>query len=181
VVAEPSRRIVLAAMGTVAAATAGSAGLAGCKGIAALGPVPGLPPDVVTLEHAITAEHAIVASYAAALGKLATITGQDGNSTVLRTVAGIHAQHQAHLRQLRGRLVLPSRLAKSKLGAGRQSSPMPDSQAGVLGALAAGERAAAARLTIQLLDVPPALAQLMASIAASEAAHAVFLRRAGGA
>ena len=180
-VAEPSRRMVLATAGTVAAVAAGSAGLTGCKGIAVLGPVPGLPADVVTLEHAIASERAIVASYATALSKLTTITGQSGSAALLRTVAGIQAEHRAHLRALRERLVLPPRFAKSKLGQGQQPSPpMPDSEAGVLGMLAAAERAAAARLTSQLLDVPPALAQLMASIGASEAAHVVFLRRAGG-
>ena len=178
-VAEPSRRTMLMAAGTAALA-AGSVGLAGCKGIAALGPVPGLPADVVTLDHAIAGERAIVASYAAALSKLTTIAGQGAGSVLLRTVAGIHAEHEAHLRQLRERLVLPARLAGSKVGQGRPPSPaMPDSETGLLVALAAAESAAAARLTRQLVDVPPPLAQLMASIAASEAAHVVFLRRAG--
>jgi len=173
-VVEPSRRVLLAVV------AAGGAGLAGCKGIAALGPVPGLPADVVTLNRAIAAEELMVASYAAAVAKLGAVTTAGGNSAFLQVVTAIHAQHQAHLGQLRRRLVLPPRSAASKLGHGRQlAAAMPDSQAGVLGVLTAAEHAAAARLTTELLSVPAALAQLMASIAASEAAHVVVLRRAG--
>src|SRR5260221_463283 len=58
VVAEPSRRLVLAA------AAAGSLTLAGCTGIRALGPVPKPGADVVALERAIAAEELMVARYA---------------------------------------------------------------------------------------------------------------------
>jgi hypothetical protein len=174
VVAEPTRRVILAAV------AAGSLGLAGCKGLAALGPLPGLPPDVVVLERAIEAEQIMVARYAEALGSLATFTGTQADTGIAHVVADIHAEHEAHLRQLRARLVLPPRLAGTKLGRSRTpSSALPDSASGALGALAAGEQAAAARLTGELLTVPGALAQLMASIAASEAAHVVYLRTAG--
>jgi hypothetical protein len=43
--------------------------------------------------------------------------------------------------------------------------------------LATAEAAASNRLIGQLARVPPELAQLMASIAASEAGHVVLLRR----
>jgi hypothetical protein len=161
----------------LAAAAAGSLGLAGCKGIAALGPLPKTSPDVVTLEHAIEAEELMVATYRAAAGQLAA----SGNGQRLSTVlTAIQAEHQAHVTRLRARLVLPPRLARTKFAAGRPS-PLPADSHGIVGALVADERAAAARLTSQLLDAPPALAQLMASIAASEAAHVVYLRRAGAA
>lgn len=184
-VAEPTRRVMLAA------ATAGSLGLAGCKGIAALGPLPKLSVDVVTLEHAIAAEELMVATYRAALGQLAATgpagAGAAGGGAAGRAaqrlsaaVTAIHAEHQAHLTRLRARLVLPPRLAKTKIRAARPS-PLPAGSHGIIGALVADERAAAARLTGQLLDAPPALAQLMASIAASEAAHVVYLSRAGAA
>lgn len=185
-VAEPTRPT---RRGILAAVAAGSLGLAGCKGIAALGPVPKPSPDVVTLKHAIAAEELLVATYQAAAGQLASLgpgsasaRGSGGQKAqhLTAAVAAIHAEHQAHLTRLRARLVLPPRLAKTQPRAGRPS-PLPADSHGILGVLVAGERAAAARLTRQLLDAPPALAQLMAAIAASEAAHVVYLRRAGSA
>ena len=161
---------------TVAAA-AGSLGLAGCKGIAALGPIPKLSPDVVSLEHAIAAEELMVATYRAAAEQLAA-GGQAHRLSA--AVTAIQAEHQAHLARLRARLVLPPRLAKAKLR-GARLSPLPTDSVGILGALVADERDAVTRLTHQLVAAPPALAQLMASIAASEAAHVVYLRRAGSA
>lgn len=166
----PTRRVVLTA------AAAGSLGLAGCKGIAALGPIPKLSPEVVMLERAIEAEELLVATYRAAAQQLAAGRGQRLGSAA----AAIQAEHQAHLTSLRARLVLPPRLAKTRFRAGRPS-PLPADSPGILGALVADERDAAARLTRQLVAAPPALAQLMASIAASEAAHVVYLRRAGSA
>jgi len=170
----------------LAAAAAGSLGLAGCKGIAALGPVPYPSPDVATLEHAIAAEELMVATYREAADQLAATGpgngGADGKAAqrLGAAVAVIHAEHQAHLTSLRARLVLPPRLAKSRSRPGRPS-PLPAGTQDIIGALVADERAATARLTIHLLHVPPALAQLMASIAASEAAHVVYLGRAGSA
>jgi Ferritin-like domain len=182
VAAEPTRRLLLAV------AAAGSLGLAGsltgCKGITALGQVPKAAPDIRTLEHAIAAEEGIVDRYRAALRQLsASSAGQAGSSAGQAglVVAAIADEHEAHLRQLRERLLLPPRLAKTKISPSRDLAPLPDDRSGVLGALAALERTAVARLTSQLIGVPPALAQLMASISASEAAHVVILRRAGSA
>lgn len=174
-VAGPTRRVMLAA------AAVGSLGLAGCKGIAVLGPVPKLSPDVVMLEHAIAAEELMVATYRAASERLAETGPAGGSATRLSAVvASIQAEHQAHLTRLRARLVLPPRMKTTTFRAGRPSS-LPAGRHGIISALVAGERAAAARLTSQLLDAPSALAQLMASIAASEAAHVVYLHRAGSA
>jgi outer membrane murein-binding lipoprotein Lpp len=173
VTAEPTRRIMLAAV------AAGSVVLAGCKGLAALGPIPKIAPDVLTLERAITAEDALVARYGSAITQLSALRAPHAGGLVA-VVTAIHAEHQAHARQLRQRLTLPPRLAKTRLPTGPgQPPPLPTSgAAGILGALAADERAAAVRLTAELLPAPPALAQLMASISASEAAHVVYLRRA---
>lgn len=171
----PTRRAMLAA------AVAGSLGLAGCKGIALLGPVPNPSLDVVTLEHAIAAEAVLVATYLAAASQLSGSGSADARTQRLSAVvAAIQAEHQAHLTRLRARLVLPPRLARSKPRPVKPS-PLPPDSPGLIGALVASERAATARLTRQLLDAPPALAQLMAAIAASEAAHVVYLRKAGSA
>lgn len=167
--AEPTRRMLLAAAGS------GTLLLAGCKGIAALGPLPTLAPDVRTLDEAIRAEELMVATYEAALSALGAGPGAGRLTPVLATVL---ADHRAHLAQLRKRLVLPPRLATARP---RQSLPPPALPAGrgrIVGSLLAAEREAAARLARQLLDVPPALAQLMASIGASEAAHVVVIAAA---
>jgi hypothetical protein len=178
VAAEPTRRLMLTA---AAAGSLGLAGtLAGCKGITALGPIPAIAPDVVMLEHAIAAEEAMVDRYAAARRQLGG-TGSASTTRAASVIAAIGAEHEAHLRRLRAKLILPPRLAKTKIRASREPGPLPDELTGVLAALAADERAAVTRLTTGLLAAPAALAQLMASISASEAAHIVFLRRAGSA
>ena len=159
-----TRRVVLGG----AASAIGALGLAGCKGITALGPVPGIPAEVVMLEQVIAGEEAMVDLYAAAARE---------SSSASDVIATIRAEHEAHLVQLRSRLVLPPRLAGTKIRPSRTISPPRG--AGMLAALAAAERAAAARLTTQLAHVPPGLAQLMASISASEAAHIVYLRHTG--
>lgn len=172
--AESTRRVLLA---TALAGAVGSLGLTGCKGITALGPVPSVGPDVVLLEHAIEAEEAMVATYRSASGSVA------GTSTALgaarSVIAAIGAEHQAHLARLRARLILPPQDARKKpKPVSRRPEPLPDDLRGVLKALEAAERGAAARLTEQLAGAPPALAQLMASISASEAAHVVYLKEA---
>jgi hypothetical protein len=91
----------------------------------------------------------------------------------------VAAEHAAHLRQLRSRLILPPRPAGARA---RHPLPaLPAAEPALLAALAVAEQEASARLLRQLLEAPPALAQLMASIAASEAVHAVVLSPAGAA
>ncbi len=91
----PTRRALL----TGVAAAAGAAGLSGCKGITALGPVPKTPADVVTLEHVIAGEEAMVDLYTSARRQ---------SSAAGEVIAAILAEHEAHLEQLRTRLVLPA-------------------------------------------------------------------------
>jgi hypothetical protein len=170
VAADPGRRVMLTA------AVAVPLLLAGCKGVGALGPLPTLAPDVVSLDHAITAEELMVARYQTALGVLT------GRPHITALLAALLAEHQAHLVQLRSRLILPPRLATDSPSPSPSSQPVPvPPPAGVtqvLAELTAAERAACARLARQLLDAPPELAQLMASIGASEATHIVVLARA---
>ena len=178
-VAQPSRRVLLAA------AAGGSLTLAGCKGITALGPVPKPGRDVVTLEHAIDAEEKMVARYRSAVTALAA--GAPGSAAVgskaaraKAEVEGILAEHEAHLTRLKSRLVLPPRLATAKPRPSPTPPPLPSGRHAILASLAAAETAASDQLIGWLADVPPALAQLMASIAASEAAHVVLLGHPGG-
>ena len=172
--AEPTRRLVLAA------AAAGSLTLAGCKGISVLGPLPKPGADVVTLRDAIAAEELMVARYQSAQSALTASGGTGRRRRPARAgslVADLLAEHQAHLLQLRARLVLPPRLATASPRPSPTPPPVPHAQHRMLTALATAEAAASDRLIGQLARVPPELAQLMASIAASEAAHVVLLRR----
>lgn len=161
--AEPTRRVMLAA------AASGSLLLAGCQGVTVLGPLPTLGADVVALDHAVAAEELMVVRYEAAL------TALSGGSRVTAVVSGLLAEHRAHLHALRSRLILPPRRATARPSPNPTPPPLPAGRRAVVAELAAAERAASARLMTQLLDVPPALAQLMASIGASEAVHVVVL------
>lgn len=172
--------------GMVAAAAGGSLLLAGCKGLEALGPPPGPAADVGTLERAIAAEEQLVRVYQAALSALSGHPGQGRAADVVRHVL---ADHQAHLTRLRARLIVPPGLASPSPGPGSGSgsgSPAVASPpaAGtppreIIAGLVSAENAAAARLIRQLVAMPPGVAQLMASIGASEAGHAVLLSRTG--
>jgi len=173
VVAEPTRRLVLAA------AAAGSLTLAGCKGITALGPVPKPGTAVLTLEHTIAAEELMIARYEAAVTALAG--AGDGSVTARQAASAILAEHQAHLAQLRALLILPARLATASPRPSPTPPPLPAGRHRILAELAAAETAASDRLISGLAAVPPGLAQLMASVAASEAAHVVLLGHPGGA
>jgi hypothetical protein len=137
----------------------------------------------VTLEHAIAAEEMMVARYRSALTALAA-AGAGPAPTNRATgakaaVSAIMTEHEAHLDQLRSRLVLPPRLATAKPKPGPTPPPLPAGRHAILAGLAAAETSASDRLIGWLNDVPPALAQLMASIAASEAAHVVLLGHPG--
>jgi len=171
--AEPTRRLVLAAAG------AGSLALAGCKGITLLGSRPKPGADVVALEHAIAAEELMIGRYRLALAALSSALHTTGKTKAgasdRAVVAGVLAEHREHLAQLRARLVLPPRLATATPRPSPTPPTAPSVRHRILAELATAEAAASDRLIRQLPAVPPALAQLMASIAASEAAHVVQL------
>ena len=133
---------------------------------------PALSPDVITLQEAIKAERAMIALYQAAV---------NGGTRPARTLEGLLAEHRQHLSRLQARLVLPP-------GSGSASpSPSPSSSSSssssssrargrvTIAQLRAAERASATDLVRRLVSVPPALAQLFASIAASDATHVVAL------
>jgi Ferritin-like domain len=168
--AEPTRRALLGAGATASVLLAGS--LAGCKGIAALGSPPQAGPDVAILDHAIVAEELMIARYHAAL------TALTSDAAVAATARHLLAEHEQHLAALRSRLVLPQRLATASPRPSPTPPPLPAGSRGVLAALADAESVASAGLIHQLRQVPAPLAQLMASIAASEASHVVVLHEA---
>jgi hypothetical protein len=152
--------------------------LAGCKGVGLLATPPKPGGEVARLRAAISAEELMVGRYEAVLS--AVSAGRPALMPVLRPLL---AQHREHLAQLRSRLVVPagSAAAAAATPRPRVASP-PAAPRLAVGYLQAAEQDAAARLMGQLLAVSPALAQLLASIAAAEATHVPVLaaaRRSG--
>jgi hypothetical protein len=123
---------------------------------------PALSPDVITLQEVIAAERAMIALYQAAV---------DGGARPARGLAGLLAQHQQHLSRLQASLVLPP----GSVSASPSPSPSVSSSRVTIAQLRAAEHASAADLVRRLGSVPPALAQLFASIAASDATHVAAL------
>ena len=136
---------------------------------------PALSPDVVTLQAVIAAEQTMISLYQAAVDSDLAADRAGG-------LEGLLAQHRQHLGLLQARLVLPpGAQASSSASSGASSSASSSASPGVAPArvtiarLRAAERASAADLVRRLVTVPPSLAQLFASIAASDATHAVAL------
>jgi hypothetical protein len=95
-------------------------------------------------------------------------------------LAATLAEHEDHLRQLRGRLVPGSPLAAGSAPLPRPAAPgLPPGPRRMLAALARAEQAASDDLLARLDAASPSLAQLLASIAASEATHAPALYAIG--
>ncbi len=166
---DATRRRVLAAAAVTLPLVA-----SGCKGVGALGTPPKAAPDVAVAQGAITVESHLIARYGAVLAAMPGLAGE------LRPLL---AQHHEHLARLRARLIspragaqpAPSPSGKASLGA----APVPGTPAGALGYLRDAENAAAAALLAHLDTATPSLAQLLASISASEATHALLLSARG--
>ena len=145
-------------------------GAAGCRSsdvFTGPDPLAGRPPlghDVLTLQAVIAAEENMIDLYQLA------ISGDSG-TTRARTLRSLLAQHQQHLVQLKARLIVPPGASPSPSSA----SPSPRVSTVSITRLRAAERASAADLVRRLATAPPALAQLLASIAASDATHATAL------
>ena len=174
----PRRRVLLAS----ATALPLLLGTAGCRSSSLFtGPDPlaGRPPlghDVMTLQAVIASEENLINLYRTAINGDSGAASHDARA---RTLGTLLAQHEQHLAQLRTRLVEPA-------GAPAPSSPpaspgpaSPGTAQVTTARLRAAERASAASLVQRLATVEPALAQLFASIAASDATHATVLAGQG--
>ncbi len=177
----PRRRILLASATTLPLLLA----IAGCRSsdvFAGPDPLAGRPPlghDVLTLQTVITAEENLIYLYQAAINGDSGTAPQQARSRMLRLLL---TQHEQHLAQLRARLIEPPGRTDQPTGpaasaAGRSASPGPTHV--TTAQLRAAERASAAALVQRLATVEPALAQLFASIAASDATHATALAAKG--
>lgn len=150
----PTRRVVLAASALAAA----SLGTAGCATLDAAAAAARVPANVTVLRAVIAAKTTMIARYAA------TAAAHPRLRASLQPLLG---DHQAHLDELQQRLGEP--------GASPAAAPAPAAEGAAVAALVSAERAAAARHVTLLRSVPPALAQLFASIAACEATHVTAL------
>jgi hypothetical protein len=155
-----TRRAVIASSAAVAGVL-----LASCRGVQVLGTPPPLPADVRTLQTAIAAEQTLIAGYQSAISQARAV-----DPAVLAGLSDVAAEHQQHLAQLKAQLVVPAGASHATRSAGAAPHPAGDLHA-TIGVLEEAESAAAHRLASQLLTVPPSLAQLMASISASETTH----------
>jgi hypothetical protein len=143
--------------------------LSACKGPAVLAAPPTVSHQTHMLLHATGAELNLIWIY----GK--TIAAYPGLAPHL---APLRAEHQAHLAELRGRVIMP---AGKKVPQIVTSKPaVAATQAAAVAALKAAELAAVGTLMDRLGTATPSLAQLYASIAASEAAHASVLGATAG-
>ena len=147
-------------------------GTAGCRSsdvFTGPDPLAGRPPlghDVLTLQAVIAAEENMIDLYRLA------ISGDSGTSRA-RTLRSLLGQHQQHLVQLKARLIVPPGASASPSPS--SASPSPRASTVSIARLRAAERASAADLVRRLATAPPALAQLLASIAASDATHVTAL------
>ena len=141
---------------------------AGCKGIAALGTPPKPAPDVTVATDAIAVEQQLIARYSEVLA------ANPGLAPALRPLL---AQHHEHLTRLRARLIVPAggQPLPAPRATARHTAPVPGTPAAALGYLRDAEDAASGALLAHLATAPPSLAQLLASISASEATHALIL------
>jgi hypothetical protein len=156
------RRVLTAAAVTLPLAAAG------CKGISALGNPPKAAPDVAVASAAIAVEKQLIAGYGTVLAAVPALAG---------TLRPLLAQHHDHLAQLRARLIVPpggQPLPSPRATPGGRA-PVPGTAAGALGYLRDAEDAASQALLAHLAAAPASLAQLLASISASEATHALIL------
>jgi hypothetical protein len=164
----PRRRVLLASAAAlpVLLATAGCRSSDVFTGPDPLAGRPSLSPDVITLQAVIAAEESLVHLYEAAIGSDPGATARAGR------LAPLLAQHRQHLGQLRARLILPPGTPQAQASPGAAPGAAGPSGVRVTTArLRAAERASAAGLVQRLATVEPSLAQLFASIAASDATH----------
>ena len=144
--------------------------LSGCTGPAVLSAPSVVSPQTQQLLQAVTAEQNLIWIYNKAVAVY---------SGLAPTLAPLRAEHEAHLAQLRGRVIEPP------------GKPVPDTvtarpalgttQRAVVDQLRAAEQAAVKAMMSRLAGASPSLAQLYASIAASEATHASVLGAGVGA
>ena len=138
--------------------------LSACAGPNPLAGPPPLSADVRALLAAVTAEQQLIYVYKKTMAVYSALT--PALSTLL-------AEHQAHLAQLRARVIEPP--GRTVPVAALAKQPIAGTPAAALARLRAAEQAAVTAQLRRLAGASPSLAQLYASIAASEATHVTEL------
>jgi hypothetical protein len=151
--------------GVLTAAVALPLAAAGCQGLRVLGTPPRPLPDVAVLRGAMDGETLLIAQYTAVLA------AQPGLAGLLDPLL---SQHRAHLDRLRARLIVP-RGAATPSPSPRPHVQVPAGPAAAEAYLQQAEHSTAEALLGRLTGASSSLAQLLASIAAAEASHALLL------
>jgi hypothetical protein len=138
--------------------------LSACKGPAVLSAPPTASSQTQALLHAVTAELNLIWIYNKAIAAY---------SGLAPTLAPLRAEHTAHLARLRGRVIEPP--GKQVPDTVTAKPPLGVTQADALVQLRGAEQSAVTVLMGRLNGASPSLAQLYASIAASEATHVSVL------
>jgi len=138
--------------------------LSACAGPDPLKGPPPLSADVRALLQAVTAEQNLIWIYKRTMASY---------SALAPSLGALLAEHQAHLAQLRGRIVEPP--GKSVPATVTSKPAVPGTPATALAQLRAAEQSASTAQLRRLAGASPSLAQLYASIAASEATHVTTL------
>ena len=138
--------------------------LSACKGPAVLGAPPTVSMQTQILLHSVTAELNLIWIHDKAIAAYPSLAP---------TLAPLRTEHEAHLAQLRSRVIEPP--GKQLPDAVTARPALGATQAAVLAQLRGTEQAAVATLMSRLAGASPSLAQLYASIAASESTHVSVL------
>jgi hypothetical protein len=144
--------------------------LTACKGPAVLSAPPTVSPQTQLLLHSVTAELNLIWIYNKTIAAY---------SALAPTLAPLRSEHEAHLAQLRRRVVEPP--GKQVPGTVTAKPAVGATKDAALAQLRAAEQAAVKTLMSRLNGASPSLAQLYASIAASEATHVSVLSAGLGA
>lgn len=162
--ADPTRRALIAATAALPLVA-----VSGCNGVDVLASPPRPAPDVGLLQAAIAAEQLLVTQYAAVLSGL-TSPAAGASAALTKALEPLLGQHRAHLAALRSRLIVPAGSASPPARA-RRAPVVPAAPAAAVAFLRAAEQAAATAMLGRLPGASASLAQLFASISASEATH----------
>jgi len=125
---------------------------------------PAVSQQTQVLLHAVTAEQNLIVIYAEVMSEY---------SGLAATLAPLRAEHEAHLAQLRARVVEPPGKQVHETVTARP--PITGTKSAALAQLRAAERAAVTAQMDHLAAAPASLAQLYASIAACESTHVSVL------
>ncbi len=138
--------------------------LSACGGPNPLAGPPPLSADVRTLLRAVTAEQNLISLYKRTMAAY---------SALVPALSPLLAEHQEHLAQLRAQIIEPP--GKSVPDKVTSKPAIPGTPAAALAQLRTAEQAASTAQLRRLAGASPSLAQLYASIAASEATHVTVL------